>query len=236
MVTPELHVTNPEQLADLLFRRFELAIQQCFENNELCHVVLSGGSTGEMLFPKLRLAKFPWSRMHFYWGDERAVPLNHPDSNFHQAQSLWLNHVEVPRENLHPIDARLETLEQDAQRYEGLIFDRLATRRSFDVAALGVGPDAHVCSLFPEHELLEEKKRWVAAVHDSPKKPAARISLTLPALATTQRTLVCARGRAKRSAISEALKGGSLSPLARLLAVSGGAELVLDREAAGEPL
>lgn len=227
-------MTKPEQLADLLFLRFESAVHKSLSERENCHIVLPGGSAGEMLFPQLRQASLPWSRLHFYWGDERAVCFDDADSNYRLAHELWLQHTEIPSQNVHAMRARPESLEVDAGEYEETLLRCLGVRRAFDVAVLGMGSDAHICSLFPGHTLLHEQKRWVGAVGDSPKPPAARISLTLPALLSAERVIVAASGGGKSKAIAESLKPASVTPLGQLLRGSQVAELVLDAAAAGE--
>jgi 6-phosphogluconolactonase len=187
-----------------------------------------------MLYSWLPQADLPWNEIHLYFGDERAVPLNHPDSNFRLAQDAWLKNGLVPPENIHPMTTRSGNLRDDAERYDREMRRSLGSANGLDVAILGMGPDGHVCSLFPGHAALREKTKWVTAVFDSPKPPPQRLTLKLPALAATRCIFVAATGEQKAHAIGLAARPNSQVPLSLVIERAQRISLVLDQAAAGE--
>lgn len=201
-----------------------------------CVLLLTGGSLATTFFPALAALDLDWSRIDFVWGDERAVPTSSPESNFRAACELWLDPAKVPQERRHRMPADREDLDAAAAAYGDLLV-RLAGRPArVDLALLGVGPDGHVCSLFPGHALLEERARLVAAVEDSPKPPPRRLTVTLPLLAGSRRVVVVAVGATKRAAIAAALGDPrSQLPVARVARFGSRPLFLLDPPAAGEP-
>ena len=112
-----------------------------------------------------------------FWGDERAVAPDDADSNYGQVRASWLDRVAIPPERIHRMRGEQVDLDAAARDYEATLVSLLGAEPAFDLVWLGVGPDGHVCSLFPGHALLDEKTRLVAAIHDSPKPPPRRITL-----------------------------------------------------------
>ena len=177
-------------------------------------VALSGGSVPNLL--KKCLAdreeikkQIDFSKWIIFFADERFVPLDHEESNF-RANSGWLKEVGVLPENIHKVNTSLASVKEAAEDYEALIgkvVPKQAQLPKFDLMLLGMGPDGHTCSLFPQHKLLEEKKRLVAEIEDSPKPPLQRVTLTLPILnhATTNAFLL--QGAAKQKAYDLAVTG-----------------------------
>ncbi len=191
-------------------------------------IALPGGSVATSCFPLLARTSLDWSRVHLFWGDERAVAPDHEDSNFGLAKRLLLDHVAIPDENVHRMPADAAHLGVAAEDYEA----ELRARR-LDVALLGVGPDGHVCSLFPGHPLLDEERSLVAAIEDSPKPPPRRLTLTLAALLDAREIVVVVTGAAKASVVREALEDHeSRLPLAIVLQRATDATVILDEAAA----
>ena len=130
--------------------------------------------------------RFPWSRTHWFWGDERFVPHDHPDSNYGMARDAFLSRVPVPDDNIHAVPTEGLSPEQAAAAYEATLkrfygADTLAPDRPlFDVTLLGIGDNGHTASLFPGQPALQEKRRWVVAVIGA--EAEARITLTYPAI------------------------------------------------------
>jgi 6-phosphogluconolactonase len=196
-------------------------------------IALPGGSVAAILFPDLARAQCDWSRVHFYWGDERAVPPDHPESNYGLARKLWLDPAGVPDGNVHRMPADAPDLMQAARAYQEEM-DRALGGSALDIALLGVGPDGHVCSLFPGHPLLGERERRVAAIEDSPKPPPRRLTLTLPALWAADVLVVAALGEGKAEAMRDALQDpGCALPVALALRGARRALVLLDPAAAG---
>jgi 6-phosphogluconolactonase len=203
-------------------------------------VSLSGGSTPKTLYGLLVSdefkARFPWPRVFWYWGDERFVPYDHPDSNYRMTREAMLSKAPVPPENIHPIPTD-GTPEDAARRYERTLQEAYGAetldpkRPLFDITLLGIGGDGHTASLLPGESALNERKRWVAAV--SHGRPEIRITLTYPAIDSSQRAAFLVAGEEKAAIFSAIRSGNSDVPAARVRPVG---ELIwfADRAAAGE--
>jgi len=188
-------------------------------------VSLSGGSTPRRLYELLAGAELPWERVHWFWGDERFVPPDHPDSNYRMAWEALLSRAPVPAANIHAIPAQGVSPDDAASQYEAALkhfygADTLLPERPlFDVMLLGIGEDGHTASLFPGHAALEEAHRWVVAVHGA--KSQVRITLTYPALQSSRETAVLVTGAAKEDALQRARSGDPAIPAGRLRPVGG---------------
>ncbi len=192
-------------------------------------IALPGGSVATEGFPRLAASRVDWQRVDFFWGDERAVPPSHADSNYAVARTLLLGPVRASAARVYRMPADREDLAAAARAYEGDV-----RRTGIDVALLGVGPDGHVCSLFPGHALLNEASRWVMPIDDAPKPPPRRLTLTLPALAAAREVVVVALGAAKAAVVKQAIEDeASQLPLALVLRRAAHAVVILDEAAAG---
>ena len=187
-------------------------------------VALSGGSTPRRLYQLLAgppyRDKFPWSRTHWFWGDERFVPHDDTLSNYRMVREALLSRAPIPAANIHPIPTEGITPEEAASAYERELksfygAERLDPARPlFDVTLLGLGPDGHTASLFPGTAVLAERDRWVAAVVGA--KPEARITLTYPALESSRQRGLPGRGEEKRAHLARLRRGDDSLPAARL--------------------
>lgn len=202
-------------------------------------VSLSGGSTPKALYQLLASdafdGRFPWERVHWYWGDERFVPYDHPDSNFRMAWEAMLAKAPIPPENINPVPtdgdpdaaaARYELTLQTA--YGATALD--PARPLFDLTLLGLGSDGHTASLLPGEAVLEERRRWVAAV--SHGRPEVRITLTYPAIESSRQVAFLVAGQEKASIVAAIRGGGSQVPAALIRPV-GDLVWFLDEAAAG---
>ncbi|HEX9442727.1 MAG TPA: 6-phosphogluconolactonase [Candidatus Binatia bacterium] len=177
-------------------------------------VALSGGSTPKALYALLAGPEFspqiPWSEVHFFWGDERAVPPDHPDSNYRMAYETLLSKAPVPPENIHRIEAERPP-EAAAAAYEQTIreFFRLAATDwpRFDLILLGLGDDGHTASLFPDNPALSEERRLAVATYVE-KLGAHRITLTLPVLNHAANVFFLAAGKSKAAVLADVLRPG----------------------------
>lgn len=203
-----------------------------------CHVVLTGGTVGIALLRDVPTdAGIDWSRVHFWWGDERFVSPDSPDRNDGQAWDALLSRIDVPTENIHRMPARIDGVDLDAaaRAYTEDIAEFFgADFPHFDVVLLGVGPDAHVASLFPGLSGVTETGRTVIPVRDSPKPPPERVSLSLPSINSSRRVWIVAAGADKATAVAAGL-GGVNANAAPVSAVRGVEETVffIDDAAAG---
>jgi 6-phosphogluconolactonase len=206
-------------------------------------IALSGGSTPKRLFqllaaPPLREA-MPWERVHLFWGDDRFVPWDDPNSNYAMAREAMIAHVPVPPGNVRGIEFKGGP-DDAAQAYEKVLksyygSDTLDPARPlFDVVLLGMGPDGHTASLFPGKPALEEQNRWVTGVPEPGLNPfVPRVTLTYPALDSSKSTAFVAAGADKMAMMKRVLAGERALPSARIAPVG---ELVwfIDRAANGE--
>jgi len=202
-------------------------------------VCCSGGSTPKHLYEVLAepaiASRFPWGRVHWFWGDERFVPHDHPDSNYGMTRHALLAHVPVPEGNVHPVPTAGLTPEQAAAAYEATLkqfygADRLDPARPlFDVTLLGIGEDGHTASLFPGNPALEEQGRWVLAIIGAKSEP--RITLTYPVLDSSRDAAFLASGEGKRAIVARAQSGDQTLPAARVRPV-GRLHWFVDRGAA----
>lgn len=204
-------------------------------------VSLSGGSTPKALYGLLASgefkARFPWFRVLWYWGDERFVPYDHPDSNYRMTREAMLAKAPVPPENIFPIPTDGDP-DDAARRYERTLQEAYGAtsldpqRPLFDITLLGLGPDGHTASLLPGEPVLNERKRWVAAV--SHGRPEVRITLTYPPIDSSRWVAFLVAGKEKAAIFSKIRAGNSDLPAARVRPVG---ELIwfVDRAAAGAP-
>jgi 6-phosphogluconolactonase len=206
------------------------------------HLGLTGGSIAVRIHQELaRLSQeseveADWSRVVFWWGDERFVEPASPERNERQAREAFLDHVEVDPAHVHamPSTESAASAEEGAAAYA----EDLRTHGSggFDVLMLGVGPDAHVASLFPGHPGVDAVGAIAVAVHDSPKPPPDRISLTLECLNRARAVWFVVSGEDKAGAVALAMADGTDVHDAPAAGVRGQDETIwfLDRAAASK--
>jgi 6-phosphogluconolactonase len=187
-------------------------------------VALSGGGTPRNVYPLLleaaRRDAVDWGKAEFFWGDERAVPPDHPDSNFGLAYSSFISHLPGVRQDaVHRMPAEADDLDAAALGYESELRLAFGARGdvppAFDLVWLGMGPDGHTASLFPGSPAVEERDRWVIATWAEPMS-AWRMTLTLPVLNAGRVVLVAVYGANKVDALREIRSGSSELPAARV--------------------
>jgi 6-phosphogluconolactonase len=183
-------------------------------------VVLTGGRNGNALLAALAAAPardaVDWGRLDLWWGDERFLPEGHPERNITQAREALLDAVPLDPKRVHAMPASDGPYGADADAAASAYAEELAAAArpenhgsvpGFDILMLGVGPDTHVASLFPEHPGVRETERTVVGVHGAPKPPPTRISLTLPAIRAAREVWLLAAGEDKAGAVTIALSG-----------------------------
>lgn len=196
--------------------RFVSTMTRLLSERSTVHVVLTGGSVGIAVLAGIgdhdRCSALDWARVHLWWGDERWVPTGDPERNEGQARAALLDRIAVPAENIHtmpPSDAGM-TLEEAAGHYrDELLAAGGGEFPPFAITFLGVGPDGHIASLFPEQTGPTVAVADVIAVRDSPKPPPERLSLTLPLLNSSERVWLVLAGADKAAALGLALAGAS---------------------------
>lgn len=209
---------------DTVAKHLRTYILQCqkaaFTRHDTFRIGVSGGSLPNTL-AKALLAPSDgseddtpqFSKWEIFYADERAVPVTHSDSNHRLIKAEFLDQIPsgTPPPTVHPIDTtHLDDPQELADQYQETILRAFSAKDSiklpiFDLLLLGCGPDGHTCSLFPGHELLRESDAWVAAIHDSPKPPPKRITLTLPVVTHAQKIAFVATGAGKKEVLGRIL-------------------------------
>ena len=216
------------------------AIDDAVRKAGACSLALSGGDTPKELYRLLASTfrdRIPWDRVHVFWGDERYVPLDHPDSNYRMARETLLDHVPCPAANIHPMPTQAPSPEVAARDYTRALEEHFGVDGPrFDVNLLGMGADAHTASVFPGSPAVHEHARWVMSV-ESPAAPATRLTLTLRALTRSANIYVLVAGTNKARALRHALDPASdpgTYPAAGLRQSRGRVIWWADRDAASE--
>jgi 6-phosphogluconolactonase len=218
--------------------RFCQLARQSVEAAGRITVALSGGSTPKHLYSLLASPDYknqiPWKNVQLFWGDERCVPPDHPESNFRMAQEALLSKSKIPAENIHrmpgerqPQEAAAE-YEKALQRFFGL--ESGAVPR-FDLILLGSGEDGHTASLFPGNDALNETKHLVVAPFVE-KLSSYRLTLTLPVLNNAAEVWFLVTGASKAGAVGRILSGSSDLPAAKVQPVDGKLTWFVSRDAA----
>ncbi len=179
-------------------------------------IVLTGGGNGIGLLKALAAEgqRIDWAKVHLFWGDERYVPEDDDERNDKQAREALLDHVDIPSSHVHAMPASDGEFGTDlaaaALAYEQLLAANAEPGHSvpdFDVHLLGVGPEGHINSLFPDTPAVLETTRMVVAVEDSPKPPPLRITLTLPAIQRSREVWLMVSGAGKADVVAAAIGG-----------------------------
>jgi len=237
---------DPAALAEAAADRIVAAARNAIRRRGRFVLALSGGSSPRLVYPLLasrpRVDAVDWSRVEFFWGDERAVPPDSPDSNFGLARTLLLDHLLGVRPGtVHRMPADEPDLDAAAIRYEAELRRTLGVRRGaserprFDLIWLGMGPDGHTASLFPGAGTLAERQRLVIPATAPPTSPvAARMTFTLPLINAARTALFVVAGADKAASLRSARSGSRDLPASRVRARS--TVWLVDAPAAGKAL
>lgn len=204
-------------------------------------VALAGGNTPRLLYELLATDyqdRIPWERVHFFWSDERFVPLDHAESNTRMVRQALLDRIALPKDNVHVPPVDLTDPEEAAKKYEDELRTFFGTGEPrLGWVLLGLGEDGHLASLFPGSPSLAERDRWVLAVRDSPKPPPVRLTMTLPLLNQAEEIHFLVTGVGKAEALSSTIlgpPGSESSPAQRVRPINGTLTWWLDEEAASK--
>jgi 6-phosphogluconolactonase len=223
-----------ERARDLVVEKMKAAIAA----RGMCTIALAGGSTPKPLYEKLAAEDLPWKNVHVFWGDERYVPPDHPDSNQGMARKAWLDQVPIPRFNIHPMPtdeaepmvaaSKLET------ELEALFQVQFGEFPALDIVLLGMGDDGHTASLFPHTEALEVRDRLITVGN---KDGQPRLTFTAPFINHARVVIFLVAGANKRPALKEvfAPTGNESAYPTRLIQPQGELWWLLD-QAAGEEI
>ncbi len=197
-------------------------------------LVVAGGSTPKPLYQSLAKEDLDWSTIHIFWGDERYVPPTDPQSNEGMVRQAWLNQVNFPETNIHPMPTSFPTAPEAAESYQGHLEEFFALKPPelpvFDLVLLGMGDDGHTASLFPGTEALTVTDRWVTV---GQKDDQPRLTLTYPIINNARQILFLVSGANKNPALKavHAPTGDSNLYPARL--IQGNVLWLIDRAAYG---
>lgn len=239
---PKLYAFSSTDTLATYLRKYVLQCQKAgFSRHNALKIGISGGSLPKT-FAKALLApgdgtsddKADFSKWEIFFADERAVPLDHEDSNYKLLKDEFLDKIpsDLGKPTVHTINVQhLNDVQEMADEYQDTLMKSFAAKDSvktpiFDLLLLGCGPDGHTCSLFPNHELLRESDAWVAAIEDSPKPPAKRITLTLPVITHANKIAFVATGEGKKEILKTILDTEEGRSLPCGLVNEGGAEKV----------
>ncbi len=221
------------------------AVIEAKESRRLFHLVLAGGSTPKAFYQYLAQSGFkqsiPWSQIHFYFGDERSVPPDHPESNYKMAYDSLLGSLAIAEKKIHRMRGENDPA-QEASRYAEEIRASLDTPTGklprFDWIFLGLGTDGHTASIFPGVTLIEEAS-GICATCRHPETGQQRITLTMDVLNRARRVSFIATGKGKASVVADILNPSPNSqnyPAAEVQPNEGTLEWFLDAEAASEQI
>lgn len=230
-----LHISKDPAAVAADFTRYFVEL---LEGKDHLTVALSGGSTPKRLF-KLWAEQYrdtiDWSKVRFFWGDERCVPPNHEESNYGMTKQLLFNHVELPEENIHRVIGEADP-GAEAIRYSAEISDNTEASEGypvFDLVILGMGSDGHTASIFPHQmDLLESEK--FCAVADHPESGQQRITLTGPVINRAKAVAFLVTGESKQEKVSAILgreEGATQFPAAHIMPESGDLHWFMDEAA-----
>jgi 6-phosphogluconolactonase len=196
----------PDQ-STLIERSLEIVLEKILNIIEVkgkCTIVLSGGSTPKPLYEAISHQNIPWDKIYIFWGDERYVSPNHPDSNQKMAREAWLNKVNIPAENIFPLRTLAENPEYDAQFYQIQLENFFELQKGefpvFDIILLGMGDDGHTASLFPYTDALKVSDRLVTVGN---KNGEPRLTLTIPVINHGENVIFIVAGENKQIALDE---------------------------------
>lgn len=233
----QLHIfPDTQTLAQAVVDKTLDQLRQVIDMYDTTVWVLAGG-TAPMLAYRLvaanHLAQIDWSRVTFVIGDERIGPLDGPDNNWQVIDEVLLQYTHGATYLRPPSDQSAESAATAYAKQLALLPQTADGLPRLDIVWLGMGPDGHTLSLFPDHPSFQPSKRLVIPVHHSPKPPSDRISLTLHALAGAQTTMILASGDSKAAAVKQAFRGDTSLPIQQAAAITN-AEWFIDQAAAGQ--
>ncbi|SEI80697.1 6-phosphogluconolactonase [Demequina mangrovi] len=215
--------TDAEALAEATAARLLLTVIDTLSVQDRADVVLTGGTVGIATLAAVSrsplAAAIDWTSVHVWWGDERFVPAGDADRNEGQAQAALLAGLPLPEENIHRMGASSDFASAEEAAFAYAEDIAVEGAPAWDVLMLGMGPDGHVASLFPGHEGYAATGAEVVAVHDSPKPPPTRVSLTLESIRRAKRVWVVAAGAAKAEVVGRSLHGDLELPAAAVRGV-----------------
>lgn len=229
----------PDKTA-LITRSLEIVLnkmQAAIQAHGRCTIALAGGGTPKPLYEAITTQDLPWDKVHVFWGDERYVSADHPDSNQGMARQAWLNQVPIPPANIHPMPTGGDSPAADAAQHESELQAFFGTSLgqfpAFDVILLGIGDDAHTASLFPHTDALQVQDRLITVGN---KDGQPRITFTAPLINHAHCVMFIVAGAGKRPALAQifAPTADDMTYPSRLIQPQGELWWLLDQSAGQE--
>ena len=230
-----------EQATDKAAELFKQAVCQAVADRRVCNVALSGGTTPHDLYHKLAADVYdcdvPWASVNVFFGDERDVPHDHVDSNYHMAQRALLDNAPIPPEQVNPMPADADDLDAAAAEYEQIVRRIVGGEPTpqFDLILLGMGGDGHTASLFPRTDALAESHKLVVS-HHVPVLGRNRMTFTYPLINAARHVMFLITGEDKADAVAAVLGDDKHArkeiPAAHVNPADGKLTIVLDAAAA----
>jgi 6-phosphogluconolactonase len=200
-MTELIVAAQPAELARAAAEWLGLEVTRAITERGSCSLALAGGRTPEPVYRELAAeSSIDWKRVEVFFGDERAVPPDHPESNYRMVRLALLSRVPLSPSQVHRMEAERPDREAAAREYERLLPPRL------DVLLLGMGPDGHTASLFPGSATLDERHRLVLPVTGA-KAPVERLTITPPVIEASRKVAVIAAGEDKAAMVARAIEG-----------------------------
>lgn len=208
---------TPDELADGAAQQLLARLVQLQAEQGHAHLCLTGGRVANKVYGSVadqaQDSELDATKLDLWWGDERFVGLTDPDRNALQSLSILARTLHLPPDQVHPMPGRDGQMDPDAAAYS---YARDLGDTIFDVCLLGMGPDGHVASIFPDHASFDPTTAMVIGVSDSPKPPSERISLTLNAINQSKAVWMLVTGEDKAEAVAKAIAGDWFLPAARV--------------------
>jgi 6-phosphogluconolactonase len=216
--------------------QFIAAARSAIAKRGVFHVALAGGSTPKGLYQMLATAPYSaqidWSRVHLFFGDERCVLPSHDDSNFKMASQAMINTLPVPEANVHRMPTELGEANEIAARYAETMIEVLQDQ-PFDLVLLGLGPDGHIASLFPDTEALSVTESLTTALYVE-KFASWRVTMTYPVINAARQVIVFIGGEAKAAIVRDITADAVAGLPVQRLAPQGEYYWYMDAAAAGQ--
>lgn len=202
---------DPEEVARSAAEITAAALRSAIAERGIFMIALAGGDTPRRMYEQLALRReLDWDRVEFFWGDERSVPPDHPDSNFRMAHAALLRPLGIDPGRIHRMRGEQADLSAAARDYEQELAKTAGAPDAgppiLDLVLLGMGPDGHTASLFPRTAALSETRRWAVA-NDVPQLSTRRITITFPLIERARAVLVLVTGAPKADVLMEVLEG-----------------------------
>lgn len=228
------------KMADFAVKQWKKLADEAIKDRGRFTVALSGGTTPVLLYQKLaRRKSFPWDKTFIFIVDERFVPYESDENNYHMISRTLLCHVQIPAKNIFPISTLEDTPQAAAIMYEKKILSYFrktdGETPAFDIILLGIGDDGHTASLFPESDALNESRHLTAALSPSDRSKKERITLTYPVLNNGKNVIFFAAGKNKSTTVKQVIENtNSCLPAANVMPHNGRLVFLLDEDAGSQ--